>query len=575
MSGLRFELLGQPRVLRDGAELDIGPGKQRAVLAVLLLHANRPVPTTTIVDAVWPDDPPANGPNVVQKHVAGLRKILEPERTPRAPGKLLTRTDAGYQLTVDLEAFDVAEFHAYIARARTESDASAVDTLRAAIALWHGSALAGLDGTVFDVERTRFDEARANAVEERIDRELRQGLHGQVVPELFALTAQHPYRERLRGQLMLALYRSGRQADALAAFRDGRRLLNEELGIEPGDALRSLHDQILAAAPSLAPTPDRGAPTRPDPSPPGAAPNPPYQQGPAVQEGPPLKEDAPPQQGSPRQAPPQQPFWQTPPHQAAPSDQIPTPPQQQPPPYQPPPSQPPPSQPPRYQPPPYQPPPYQAPPYQAPPPPPGNQRARRSGRRALTGWWLVVGPLLSIGMLTWAAFLAASIKLRGRWLWLSTVVYAVIVVFAFILKDITTVTLIMLVPWFVGTAHGWFLRPRLRGLNDPIVAEARANQARRAEARRLAATNPGLARDLRIGRPDLIRDYDDGGLVDVNAVPEEVLCDVAGLSKEQAVRIVGDRDLVGGFSSVDDLVNRGLLDRLAAEAVRDRLLFLR
>jgi DNA-binding SARP family transcriptional activator len=263
VSGLRFELLGQPRVLRAGIELDIGPGKQRAVLAVLLLHANRPVPTTMIIDAVWPDDPPANGPNVVQKHVAGLRKILEPERIPRAPGRLLTRTDAGYQLTVDLEAFDVAEFHAHVDRAHAEPDAAAVNTLRAAIALWHGVALAGLDGTVFDVERTRLDEARANAVEERIDRELRLGLHVQVVPELVALTAQHPYRERLRGQLMLALYRSGRQADALAAFRDGRRLLNEELGIEPGDALRSLHEEILAAARTSPPHPTEAPPPSP------------------------------------------------------------------------------------------------------------------------------------------------------------------------------------------------------------------------------------------------------------------------------------------------------------------------
>ncbi|HEY4452667.1 MAG TPA: hypothetical protein VGN81_00015 [Pseudonocardiaceae bacterium] len=187
----------------------------------------------------------------------------------------------------------------------------------------------------------------------------------------------------------------------------------------------------------------------------------------------------------------------------------------------------------------------------------------------------MVGPFLSMGLLTWAAFLAASVKLRGWLLWLSTVIYAVIVVLAFVFKDITTVTLIMMVPWFGGTAHGWFVRPRLRRFTDPVVAEAMANQARRVEARKLAATNPGLARDLRTGRPDLIRDYDDGGLVDVNAVPEEVLYDIAGFSKEQAIRIVCERDLVGGFSSVDDLLARGLVDRLTAEAVRDRLIFLR
>ena len=499
MAGLRFELLGQPRVLREGHVLDIGPGKQRAVLAVLLLHANHPVDTNTIIDAVWPDDPPANGPNVVQKHVAGLRKILEPQRSPRTPGMLLTRTDAGYQLTVEHGTFDLAEFHANIARARTEPDALAVRTLRTATALWRGPALAGLDGAVFDVERARLTEAMANAVEERIDRELRQGLHAQAVPELVALTARHPYRERLRGQLMLALYRSGRQADALTAFRDGRRLLNEELGIEPGDALRVLHDQILAAAPTL-----------------------------TVQSG------------------------HTSPGPAASG----------------------PTAPPPYQPPPYQPPPWQPPPASA--PPPSWQAPPRPARGVdLTGWWLVAGPFLSVGLLTWAAFLVAAIRLRGWLLWSAVVVYATITVLAFIFKDITTVSLIMLVPWFGGTVHGFVVRPRLRGFNDPVVAQARKNQGRRAEARRLAATNPGLARDLRIGRPDLIRDYDDGGLVDVNAVPEEVLCDAAGFSKEQAIRIAGDRDLVGGFGSVGDLVARGLVDRLTAEAVRDRLIFLR
>ena len=160
-------------------------------------------------------------------------------------------------------------------------------------------------------------------------------------------------------------------------------------------------------------------------------------------------------------------------------------------------------------------------------------------------------------------------------LWSSTVVYAAITVLAFVFKDITTISLIMSVPWFGGTAHGWIVRPRPRRFNDPVVAEAMAKQARRTEARKLAATNPGLARDLRIGRPDLIRDYDDDGLVDVNAVPEEVLCDSAGFSKEQAIRIVSDRDLVGGFSSAEDLLARGLVDRLTAEAVRDRLVFLR
>ncbi|QUQ66310.1 BTAD domain-containing putative transcriptional regulator [Kutzneria sp. CA-103260] len=454
MAELRFEVLGPVRVLQAGQELALGPGKQRAVLAALLLHANRPASTAAIIDAVWPDDPPANGPNVVQKHVAGLRKVLEPERTPRAPGQLITLTDAGYTLHVEPGGLDAEDFQARISHARTLPVGPAAEALRDALATWRGPALAGLDGPAFDVERTRLEESRANALEDRIDLELRLGQHYQAIGELRQLTVHYPYRERLRGLLMLALYRSGRQAEALAAFRDTRRQLSEELGIEPGDELQTLHDRMLVGDPALLLT---------------------------------------------------QPV--------------------------------------------------------APPEHPVKQRPKRSVN--LAGWWLVAVPLLSAGFLTWAAFLATATKLQGWQLWLSTTGYGALVCAAFV------------VPWIGGTTHALLLRPRLNRRRDPAVAEAMAARSRRAEARRLLATDPALARELCIGRPDLPRRYDDGGLVDVNSVPEHVLSSLDGFPPELAVRVVTDRDLVGGFTSVDDLVARGLLTSLAAGALRDRLVFIR
>ncbi len=466
MAELRFEVLGPVRVLRAGQELDLGPGKQRAVLAALLLHANHPTSTVAIIDTVWPEDPPANGPNVVQKHVAGLRKVLEPERTPRAPGQLVTLTDAGYTLHVEPGGLDAEDFAARVDYARTLSIGLAVEALREALAAWRGPALAGLEGPAFDVERTRLEEARANALEYCIDLELRLGRHSAAVGELRQLVGRYPYRERLRGLLMVALHRCGRQAEALAAFRDARRQLTEELGIEPGDELRTLHDRVLAGDPTLL----LERPVAPLPQP-------------------------------------------------------------------------------------------------QPQPPTKYQR--------LAGWALVAVPLLSIGFLTWAAFLTTAVRQRGRQLWLSSAGYGGVVVAAFIVPNPNVVTALMLVPWLGGTIHALILRPRLNRPRDPAMMAAMAARARRAEARRLLTSDPALAHELRIGRPDLPRRYDDGGLIDVNSVPEHVLGALEGITPEMAVRIVTDRDLVGGFVSVDDLVARGLLSPLSAGALRDLLVFVR
>ncbi|MGN9776184.1 AfsR/SARP family transcriptional regulator [Micromonospora sp. H33] len=256
MSGaLRFALLGPQRAWYADRELDLGPSKRRAVLAVLLLAAGRPVPTAQLVDAVWPDDPPANGPNVVQKHVAGLRRILEPERSSRTPGQVLALTDAGYLLHVDPEAVDAIRFERAVRRAERHREAGraaeALTELGAALDLWRGEPFTGFAGPFFDSVRQRYVDLRATALENRAELELDQGRHRELVGPLVELAVEFPVRERLRRHLMVALYRSGRQAEALAAYRDLDALLRDEYGIEPGEELRELHRRILRADPEL------------------------------------------------------------------------------------------------------------------------------------------------------------------------------------------------------------------------------------------------------------------------------------------------------------------------------------
>ncbi|MGC1212550.1 MAG: AfsR/SARP family transcriptional regulator, partial [Micromonospora sp.] len=285
-SQLRFEILGPQRAWYADRELDLGPGKQRAVLAVLLLTAGRPVPTGQIVEAVWPEEPPANGPNVVQKYVAGLRRVLEPDRSPRTPGQVLTLTDAGYLLRVAPEAVDAVRFERAVHRARQRHAEGRTEDARAeltaALELWQGEPFTGFTGLFFDTARHRLVELRAVALETRAELELAAGRHRELVGGLVELVAEFPVRERLRHQLMLALYRSGRQAEALAAYRDFGDLLREEYGIEPGEALQELHRRILRSDPKLTPVRESTAehpspdeePARDSGEPPPAAPEP-------------------------------------------------------------------------------------------------------------------------------------------------------------------------------------------------------------------------------------------------------------------------------------------------------------
>ena len=270
MSGtLRFDVLGPLRVWRDGVELAAGPVQQRVMLAVLLLHANRPVSREKLIDAVWGTVAPRRAVNLLQRHAAGLRRVLEPGRAARAPSRLLTWTEAGYLLTVPAGGLDWEVLTEQMERGRSARAAgdlpAAAEALHAALKLWRGRLCEGLAGPLLDAERDRLEEHRLGVLEERIEVDLALGADADLVGELRRLVAAHPLRERLHGLLMRALHRSGRQAEALQAYQEARRLLAEELGIEPGKELRRVHEQILAADAALDP-PTASLPVTADPA---------------------------------------------------------------------------------------------------------------------------------------------------------------------------------------------------------------------------------------------------------------------------------------------------------------------
>jgi DNA-binding SARP family transcriptional activator/DNA-binding beta-propeller fold protein YncE len=253
---IHFGVLGPLEVTRDGAPIDLGPRKQRAVLAILLLSANRVVPTARLIDDLWGNAPPETARSALQVYIAGLRKALG------EGGAALTTRAPGYLLAVDNGALDVDRFVALRDQARASGDVRRkAALLHEALELWRGVPLAELDGEPFAAAaRLHLEELRLGALEERIDADLELGRHAQLVPELDALAADHPYRERLRGQQMLALYRSGRQADALAAYRAAREASVEDLGLEPGPELKALERAMLDQDPRLdAPTVEEAA----------------------------------------------------------------------------------------------------------------------------------------------------------------------------------------------------------------------------------------------------------------------------------------------------------------------------
>ncbi|MEU7895474.1 BTAD domain-containing putative transcriptional regulator [Nonomuraea sp. NPDC049152] len=251
--GLRFAVLGPVRAWRDGDELDLGTPLQRSILAMLLLREGRAITPTEMIDAVWGEEAPPRALGALRTYVSRLRTVLEPDRSPRSRPELLTSVGKGYALragSLDLTLFERGVQEAEALRKKGGAG-EAAESLRAALALWEGEPLAGAVGPFAEHQRDRLVERRITALEQLMDLDLELGSHATIVSELIALTADHPLRERLRAQLMLAYYRCGRQGEALAVFTDTREALIEELGIEPGPELTALHHKILAADPSL------------------------------------------------------------------------------------------------------------------------------------------------------------------------------------------------------------------------------------------------------------------------------------------------------------------------------------
>ena len=240
---MEFRVLGPLEVIDDGEPVPLGGAKQRALLAVLLLHANTVVSRDRLFDELWGTSPPETAHTALQVHISQLRKRLGREAiSTRAPG---------YAINVKRGELDLDRFEELVSAASGRSPHDAATALREALTLWRGAPLADLDDTLARPERTRLEEARLSVLEQRVDVDLRLGGGYELVPELERLVVEHPLRERLRGQLMLALYRAGRQADALEVYRRGRRALAEELGLEPDEALQRLEKAILVHDPSL------------------------------------------------------------------------------------------------------------------------------------------------------------------------------------------------------------------------------------------------------------------------------------------------------------------------------------
>jgi DNA-binding SARP family transcriptional activator len=241
---MEFRILGPLEVYEAGQHVPVGGAKQRALLAVLLLQANHVVASDRLIDALWDEEPPETARKAVQVYVSQLRKALGAD-------VLLTRAP-GYLIRVEPGALDLDRFEALRREAREAEPEIAADKLREALALFRGRPLADLaDERFAQGEIGRLEELRLAAVEERIEAELQLGLHAELAGELEALVAEHPVREHLCRQRMLALYRCGRQAEALEAYQAARHALVEELGIEPSKELRDLHQAILRQDPAL------------------------------------------------------------------------------------------------------------------------------------------------------------------------------------------------------------------------------------------------------------------------------------------------------------------------------------
>ena len=247
---LAFLILGPFEVHLDGEPLALGGRQQRALLAALTLRANELVSSERLIDELWPEDPPDTADHLVHVYVSRLRKALGDEGRP-----ILVTRPPGYQLVLERGQVDLDRFEDHVAAARSATEegryAEASASLREALAMWRGPALADVASESFArADAERLNELRAAATEDLMGSELAVG-RDDLVPELKSLVARHPLRERLRGFLMVALYREGRQAEALDAYERTRAVLAEELGIDPSHELQELHRRVLAQDPTL------------------------------------------------------------------------------------------------------------------------------------------------------------------------------------------------------------------------------------------------------------------------------------------------------------------------------------
>ena len=249
---MEFRVLGPLEAENQGRALSLGGPAERHLLALLLCLANETVPVDRLVDELWGEEPPTTARNMVQHYVSSIRRTMGD-----ASNRLVTEP-GGYRLSVEQDELDWTRFARMVTRARSvDSPDGAGEQLREALALWRGPPLAGAgDGATVAAERIRMEEARLSALEERIDCDLELARHQDLVSELEALVGQHPMRERPRRQLMLALYRCDRQAEALRTYADYRSRLGEETGLEPSATLADLEDQILLGSPDLDPPED-------------------------------------------------------------------------------------------------------------------------------------------------------------------------------------------------------------------------------------------------------------------------------------------------------------------------------
>ena len=247
---VEIRLLGRVDALVDGRSLPLRGSKQRAVLAMLALRANRTVGADVLIDGLWGDRPTATAAKNVQNYVSQLRKALASDDS----GAQIVTHGRGYELKLPQDAVDAVRFERLVERARREAEQGIADgAAKGALELWQGAPLADVAEEPFaGPEIRRLEELHLRAIELTIDAELAAGRHGEVIGTLEALLAEHPLHERFHAQRMLALYRAGRQSEALEAYRHARETLSEEIGIEPGAELRRLQEQILAQDPALA-----------------------------------------------------------------------------------------------------------------------------------------------------------------------------------------------------------------------------------------------------------------------------------------------------------------------------------